>query len=151
MFLFLLVKNIALGKTSSLSSTLVDYFPTYANDGNRNGSGNGSYMACAISHNSSSPWWQVDLGDVAIIERIAVKTLSTPSYILINPFDIRVGNDNRNGGIDNPFCAASLTLPPKDMKTFTCPTRMMGRYVSINLNRKEFLIVCEVEVYGWYE
>ena len=141
------MQNIALGKTSSQSSTLMHYLPTYANDGNRNG----DYRTCAITTDSPTPsWWQVDLGDVAIIERIAVKT-SEPPQACINPFDIRVGNDTSNGGINNPFCATSATLPPKEMKMFTSPTTMMGRYVSIHLNTTQFLVVCEVEVYGRYE
>lgn len=124
------------------------YFPsTYANDGNKSG----DHSVCAITTQTPSPWWLVDLGDVAIIERIAVKSGSTWKTQIINPFDIRVGNDNRNGGINNPFCAASVTLPAGEMKTFTCPTTMMGRYVSIHINRNDYLQLCEVEVYGLYE
>ena len=93
----------------------------------------------------------MDLGDVAIIERIAVGSGNWLRGTFYYPFDIRVGNDNRNGGINNPFCAASVSLL-HEMNMFTCPTMMMGRYVSIHLNREKYLLLlCEVEVYGWYE
>ena len=88
------------------------------------------------------------MGRTALVLKVAVKSGSTWGQTKINPFDIRVGDDGKDGGRGNPYCANEVTLPEGVMVDFTCPRFTYGRFVSILLNRIEYLQVCEVEVYG---
>ena len=74
--------------------------------------------------------------------RVAVK------YIVITYLEIRVGDDNGNGGIDNKLCAASAVSFYGAMTEFICPIGMQGRYVSVHNKQNSFLVLVEVEVYG---
>ncbi|XP_035254355.1 adhesion G protein-coupled receptor E2-like [Anguilla anguilla] len=61
--------------------------------------------------------------------------------------EIRIGNSLVDNGNSNPLCAQIPSNPPGNILTYSCPG-MLGRYVSISLNRKGILTLCEVEVYG---
>eukprot|EP00112_Aurelia_sp_Birch-Aquarium-sp1_P016560 Seg377.4 transcript_id=Seg377.4/GoldUCD/mRNA.D3Y31 product=Fucolectin-1 protein_id=Seg377.4/GoldUCD/D3Y31 len=141
--------NIALGKKASQSS-VHDYqgkgpfFAKFGNDGDKSG----EYYKCAFTLHDVNPWWKVDLTKSALVLTVAVKSSETFKPTQINPFDIRVGAEEKDGGRTNPHCAKGVTLPVGEMVHFKCPKFTYGRFVSILLNKKEYLIVCEAEVYG---
>ena len=93
------------------------------------------------------PWWQVDLTRQAAVTSLRIKNAETWDPHRINPFNVSVGDDKSNGGRSNALCVKDGTLAGGELRKFDCPQVMMGRYVSIFLNRQEYLQVCEVEVY----
>ena len=141
-----------MGKKASQSSlhacceSPTPFYAKYGNDGNRNG----DYRKCAITKddNAPFPWWKVDLGKSALVLTVAVKSGSTWEQTRINPFNIRVGDDEKDGGRSNPYCAEEVSLPGGEMVNFKCPKFTYGRFVSILINRSTNLQVCEAEVYG---
>jgi hypothetical protein len=59
------------------------------------------------------------------------------------------GNTNTNGGTSNPLCGDVYTIPMGQGTTINCQQAMMGRYLTINFRKhKEYLTLCEVEVYA---
>eukprot|EP00112_Aurelia_sp_Birch-Aquarium-sp1_P012224 Seg257.3 transcript_id=Seg257.3/GoldUCD/mRNA.D3Y31 product=Fucolectin-3 protein_id=Seg257.3/GoldUCD/D3Y31 len=144
-------QNLALSRTASQSSTYHQWsgfahVASLANNGDRDGD---SYKdKCAITEYRKNPWWRVDLGGRARVFRVTIQGGTNWKVNAINPFEIHVGDDNSNGGINNRPCVSSATLLSGQMKAFICPTGMKGRYVSIHLKRREYLQLCEVEVYG---
>ncbi|XP_065065429.1 fucolectin-1-like [Rhopilema esculentum] len=94
-----------------------------------------------------APWWQVDLTRQAAVTSVRIKNAATWGTDRINPFNVSVGDDKTNGGQNNALCVKDGTLVSGELRKFDCPQVLMGRYVSIFLNRQELLQVCEVEVY----
>ncbi|XP_065071482.1 uncharacterized protein LOC135696117 isoform X2 [Rhopilema esculentum] len=139
--------NIAYKKPSSQSSTsTIESIPLvarFANDGNRTG----DWQGCSITKADVTPWWQVDLTRQAAVASVQIRSGATWGQLKINPFDVSVGDDSSNGGRNNALCVKEGRLASGELKKFDCPQVLMGRYVSVYLNRKEFLQVCEVEVY----
>ena len=101
-----------------------------------------------MTSNSNNPWWKVDLAGEAKVFEVAIKSPTTWNPAVINPFDIRVGNDDSNGGINNLICVSSASLATGQMAKFECPDGMQGQFVSVHLNGVKMLILCEVQVYG---
>ena len=124
----------------------VYHVASLANNGDKDG--DAYNKKCAITKHHENPWWRVDLGGRARVFRAKVLSGTHWKETVINPFEIHVGDDSRNGGINNSPCVTSATLPSGQMKEFVCPTEMKGRYVSVHLKRSEYLQLCEVEVYG---
>ena len=115
-----------------------------ANDGNRDG----RWQVCAWTTGiENTSWWMVDIGRVAAVRQVIIRSGSTFEPLLINPFNIAVGNDDADGGVSNPRCVDSGTLSSGTIKTFNCPSVMNGRYVTVFIERADFLQVCELEVY----
>ena len=141
------VENIAFGKVSSQSSVLgMDDFvleSSLGNDGNRNG----FWSACSITTNSENPWWQANLGRKAQIGKVIVvgRTDATPNAL--NLFQISVGDDGSNGGKNNPKCVLDGNLQGGKPKHFRCSHSFVGSYVSLFVNEKKNLELCELEVY----
>ena len=88
------------------------------------------------------------MGGRARVFRAKVLSGTTWKETVINPFEIHVGDDISNGGINNSPCVTLATLLSGQMKEFVCPAGMEGRYVSVHLKRSEYLQLCEVEIYG---
>ena len=151
------LKNIAVNKpTEQLTTAKASWTggkalsSSYANDGDKRCKDSIGTRIHASTSSVVNPFWKVDLKHTAVVLNVTVQNTNDVYGIRINPFDIRVGNMDTNGGISNPLCVAGATLPDEGgMKNFTCP-ETEGRYVSIHLSRKENLMLCEVEVYGIY-
>ena len=144
---FIFQGNIAYKKPSSQSSiSTIDEIPlvaSFANDGNRTG----DWQGCSITKADIVPWWQVDLTRQAAVASVQIRSGATWGQDKINPFVVSVGDDRSSGGRNNALCVKDGTLASGELRKFDCPQVMMGRYVSIFLNRQEYLQVCEVEVY----
>ena len=134
---------------SSMQSSLIIYAGItlaahFGNDGNKDG----NWDVCAWTKNSPTPsWWKVDLGNIASVRYIIIRSGSTFDQLTINPFNIAVGNDESNGGVNNPKCVDSGSVLSGEIKRFDCPTIMQGRYVTVYVTRAIHLQVCELEVY----
>ncbi|XP_065054516.1 fucolectin-1-like [Rhopilema esculentum] len=139
--------NLAYKRPSSHSSTLsiqdIPLVASFGNDGDRTG----AWQRCSITKKDIVPWWQVDLTRQAAVTSLRIQNAATWDPHRINPFDVSVGDNKSNGGRNNTLCVKDGTLPSGELRKFDCPQVLMGRYVSIFLNRQEYLQVCEVEVY----
>eukprot|EP00795_Rhopilema_esculentum_P005392 gene5392-biopygen401 len=140
-------KNIAYKKPSSHSSTRTydgtELVASFGNDGDRTA----EWQRCSFTSYEEQPWWQVDLKEVAAVTHVRITNSIAWSSHDTYPYNVSVGKDSSNGGRNNALCVNNGMLASGEMKTFYCPKLMMGRYVSVFLNRKEFLPVCELEVY----
>ncbi|XP_065072025.1 uncharacterized protein LOC135696532 [Rhopilema esculentum] len=140
-------ENIAYKKPSSHSSTATIFgIPLVASYGN-DGYPTWDWERCSVTELNYSPWWQVDLTRQAAVTFVRIKNAAAWDPERINPFDVSVGDDSSNGGRNNALCVKDGTLDRGELKKFDCPQILMGRYVSIFLNRQEHLQVCELEVY----
>ncbi|XP_065071463.1 uncharacterized protein LOC135696108 [Rhopilema esculentum] len=142
-----IAENLAYKRPSSHSSAIeyggITFVASFGNDSDRTG----EWQRCSITKADIVPWWQVDLTRQAAVTSIQIKNGATWEQDKINPFNISVGDDSSNGGRNNALCVKDGRLEIGELKKFDCPQVLMGRYVSIFLNRQEYLQVCEVEVY----
>ena len=72
--------------------------------------------------------------------------VNVTSYFLL--FALQ-GNETTNGGADNSLCANNIQIPAGSSKTYSCSPKVYGRYLYIRLLKRDFLTVCEVEVYSY--
>ena len=146
--LFSFSENIAYQKPSHQSSlnsySGIDLIASFGNDGNRDG----DVKVCAVTRFPPTPsWWRVDLEREASVRYVIIRSGTTHIQLRINPFNIAVGNDGSNGGVNNPKCVDSGSVLSGEIKRFDCPAVMQGRYVTVYITRADLLQVCELEVY----
>ena len=142
--------NLALKKPVSMSS-LYDNYTAASNavDGNLFS----SHWTCAITmKEDTSPWLLVDL--LAQYHILYVRIKNRKIQVTLGrsqPFDVRVGNSNQNGGISNDFCVHQGSIPTVDtIKRFDCPQGTRGRYISFHAPPNQSLLeLCELEAYGF--
>ncbi|KAM6910476.1 uncharacterized protein FYW49_012415 [Xenentodon cancila] len=136
-------ENLALqGKATQ--SSLYEFGLAYnAIDGNRNN--NWQQASCTHTNNDLSPWWRLDLRKTHKV--FTVKIVNRDAFQeRLNGAEIRIGDSLENNGNNNPRCATISDL--KDFAEVSC-NGMDGRYVNVVIpNRREYLTLCEVEVYG---
>ncbi|XP_065071341.1 fucolectin-1-like [Rhopilema esculentum] len=139
--------NIAYKKPSSHSSANeyggITFVASFGNDGDRTG----DWQRCSITKKDMAPWWQVDLTRQAAVASVQIRNGAAWDPHRINPFDVSVGDDRSSGGRNNALCVKDGRLASGELKKFDCPRPLLGRYVTVFLNRQEYLQVCELEVY----
>ncbi|XP_067293252.1 uncharacterized protein [Pseudorasbora parva] len=146
-------RNLALGAQAVQSSTF-DILTAAENavDGNRNSIMDGG--SCSQTTEERNPWWRVDLLEVSEVTRVSITNRGDGFAERIIGAQIRIGNNLDNNGNNNELAATIGSIPAGETKTFTFRP-IKGRYVNIfipQLLRKEFLTLCEVEVYAeWNE
>ncbi|XP_078666819.1 lactadherin-like [Branchiostoma floridae x Branchiostoma belcheri] len=136
--------NLALNRPATQSSTDFNGDPGRAVDGNRNP----FYGKKSCSHTAMQrdPWWRVDLGSSERVDRVVVVKRKSIGEMWLEGFQVYVG-DNPNV-VENPTCGGRQSVAGKDVITVNCGG-MTGRYVGIALpDKRQYLILCEVEVYG---
>ena len=143
------VSNVALNKPASMSSQYdSDTLASNALDGNLHS----SHWTCAsTTRESTSPWLLVDLLSEYHILYVGIKNRSCHlCYTRSQPFDVRVGNSNQNGGTSNYFCVQQGSILTADtLMRFNCPQGTRGRYISFHTPRNQsYLELCELEAYG---
>ena len=111
-----------------------------------------SHRTCAITKlETTSPWLLLDLLAQYHILYVRIKNRKhLTSLRSSQPFDVRVGNSNQNGGISNDFCVHQGSIPTVDtIKRFDCPQGTRGRYISFHTPpNQSHLELCELEAYG---
>ena len=142
--------NVALNKQATMSSLFNQYtIASNAVDGNLKS----SYDKCAITlKDTTSPWLLVDLRAQYHILYVRIKNrMNEASLTRSQPFDVRVGNSNQNGGISNDFCVHQGSIPTVDtIKRFDCAQGTKGRYISFHTPpNQSYLELCELEAYGF--
>ncbi|XP_029927577.1 fucolectin-1-like [Myripristis murdjan] len=138
-------ENLALRGRATQSSVYPAGIPLNAIDGNR--ASNWYQGSCSHTQYNFSPWWRLDLLKTYKVDSVSI----TNRDILperINGIEIRIGNSLDNNGNNNPRCAVVSHIVGGGTETFQC-NGMEGRYVNVVVpGRREYLTLCEVEVYG---
>ncbi|KAL3064825.1 hypothetical protein OYC64_000954 [Pagothenia borchgrevinki] len=139
-------ENLALQGKASQSSQHSTGSAYNAIDGNRLSAwGQGS---CTHTNQDFNPWWRLDLGKTHKIFSVKITNNLDQNPALINGAEIRIGDSLENNGNNNPRCAVISSIPGGFTETFQCDG-MDGRYVNVVIpGRSEYLLLCEVEVYG---
>uniref|UniRef100_A0A8C5QVD4 Fucolectin tachylectin-4 pentraxin-1 domain-containing protein n=1 Tax=Leptobrachium leishanense TaxID=445787 RepID=A0A8C5QVD4_9ANUR len=138
--------NLALRGTSSQSST---YNELGAAENAIDGSSSANYMSKHCSHTAQDapPWWRLDLTKVYNVQRVKVTNREDCCSERINGAEIRIGLSPEHGGTKNPKCAEITSLGLGEEAEYVC--NMVGQYVTVTiLDRREYLTLCEVKVYG---
>ena len=142
--------NLALGKTTSQSSTGYEGDATRAVDGNTDG----KYTNNSVTHSASSlqPWWQVDLGSNNDISTINIwnrtdccSSRLSNYYVLVsdNAFTSNDLTTTRNqAGVKSFYFSATASTPTQ------VNVNSSGRYVRVQLEGTNALSLAEVEVFG---
>ncbi|KAM4042623.1 fucolectin-like [Anomaloglossus baeobatrachus] len=145
-------ENLALRGRATQSSIYKDgnygYMAMAINaiDGNLNT--NYHHGSCSHTNNDWSPWWRVDLLKSYRISHIIITNRQDCCAERLLGTEILVGDSLSDDGNNNPRCALVRIIPPGGSQTFYCHN-MVGRYVNIILRgRKEYLHLCEVQVFG---
>ncbi|XP_077096478.1 uncharacterized protein LOC143747549 isoform X3 [Siphateles boraxobius] len=138
--------NLAVGATAVQSTTYGGGEAQRAVDGNRDSDwGHGS---CSHTNGDRDPWWRVDLGKVYKVTRVSISNCGDAVAERINGAQIRIGNSLENNGNNNELAATVESIPAGVTKTFEFKP-INGRYVNIIIpGRNEYLVLCEVEVFG---
>ncbi|KAM7382933.1 hypothetical protein PAMP_002628 [Pampus punctatissimus] len=139
-------ENLAIHGKAAQSSVYDNRMAYYAIDGNR--ASNWAEDSCTHTKSEFSPWWRLDLQKTHKVFSVKITNLNSVNAHRLNGAEIRIGDSLVNNGNKNPRCAVIENIPRGYTQTFKC-NGMVGRYVNIVIpGRKEFLTLCEVEVYG---
>ncbi|KAI9515409.1 hypothetical protein NQZ68_026143 [Dissostichus eleginoides] len=139
--------NLALqGKASQSSVQNFQGLAYNAIDGNRDSAW--SHGSCTHTQYNLNPWWRLDLVETHKIFSVKVTNNIDNGPSRLNGAEIRIGDSLENNGNSNPRCALISSIPAGFTETFEC-NGMDGRYVNIFVpGRRQYLTLCEVEVYG---
>eukprot|EP00112_Aurelia_sp_Birch-Aquarium-sp1_P015258 Seg3368.3 transcript_id=Seg3368.3/GoldUCD/mRNA.D3Y31 product=Fucolectin-4 protein_id=Seg3368.3/GoldUCD/D3Y31 len=135
--------NVALKRPAELRGVHRSHYAWRANNGFRD-----SRIAhCSVTTRTTRSFWRVDLLQPYLVQ--SVYFLTSIDWGHVNPFEIRVGNNEADGGKHNPLCRGNLNLNKGQSAIYECGNKF-GRYVSVHLDREEagHTSYCEVEVYG---
>ncbi|XP_073418057.1 uncharacterized protein [Dendrobates tinctorius] len=145
-------KNLALHGRATQSSLPSDFNYGYlslainAIDGNQDA--DFAHGSCTHTNNDFAPWWRVDLLSSYRINRITITNRKDCCAQRLNGAEILVGDSLSDNGNNNPRCAVVTAIPHGVTQTFQC-NDMVGRYVNVIVRgRKEYLHMCEVQVFG---
>ena len=159
--------NLVIGKEVRQSSTYTVgvkkwHQPEVASNGDTRGEGE---KYCTHTCRDDQAWWEVDLGANAVIERIVLwnRTDSPtdkgqpqdyftkrlfPVWVIISSKEIP---DDREEGLDAALeeadCARKFTENVR-CSEWTVPVNTTGRYIRLQLEKKNFLHFSQLEVFG---
>ncbi|CAH1783521.1 unnamed protein product [Owenia fusiformis] len=142
-------ENIALNKPTSQSSTYITGHASAESYKAVDGSDDRDWYhgSCTHTQNDVNAWWMVDLEGEYLVQSVRlVNNMNTVPARLAN-FKIEVSKDK----ITWELCAhhgSTLNSVNMDWQLFDCPALMIGRYVRVQLQGTNYLILCEVEVNG---
>ncbi|KAL1272095.1 hypothetical protein QQF64_031111 [Cirrhinus molitorella] len=139
-------ENRAMDRTATQSSTLDDWFPEKAIDGNK--ALYQLFTGCSSTLTETNPWWRLDLHQVYRVSKVVITNRKDCCPERINGAEIHIGNSLENNGNDNPICAVISAIPAGESYNYSCGG-MEGRYVNLIIpGDMKMLTLCEVEVYG---
>ncbi len=132
--------NLALGKPAWQSSNQFGKDGTEAVDGNTDGNWNNGSVSC--TDGTPQPYWEVDLGAVALVEEVVLYNRTDCCSDRLSDFDVLISRDQTTWeGIHFPGTASAETRIPMNRNT--------GRYVRVQLRGTNFLSLAEVKVMGF--
>ena len=149
------ISNLSLGQPSQQSSTSHSGVASRAVDGNTNG----IYSAQSVTHTNASSnqaWWQVDLGDQALVDNIVLFNRSDACctsrlsnfYVMVSPqpFGSRSLSELLNDQSIQRSFHSSLSSNSIEIDF----NNAQGQYVRIQLQNSGVLSLAEVEVMGHF-
>jgi subtilisin family serine protease len=146
--------NLAVGKASAQSSTLLGYGESGANNAN-DGNTDGNFFDHSVSHTNydANAWWQVDLGSSASISSIVIWNRTDCCSDRLSDYWVFVSA--------TPFAATDTpsTLQGRAgtwgshqvgvaSPSASIPVSAQGRYVRVQLSTSNYLNLAEVQVNG---
>ncbi|XP_036413788.1 uncharacterized protein LOC118798515 [Colossoma macropomum] len=139
-------ENVALKGRATQSSLYSFNFASSAVDGNRDGVYD--HGSCSHTNKELNPWWRLDLLKQHKVFSVTVTNSQNAVPERLSRAEIRIGDSLDNNGNNNPRCAVISIDKNNPTMSFEC-NGMEGRYINIVIpGRSEYLILCEVEVYG---
>eukprot|EP01039_Chlorochromonas_danica_P008552 gene8552-9425_t len=164
-FLYTRPANIALGKKASQSSTYNRREAKYAVNGEKDGNG---LSKATSTHQQAQPWLEIDLGRIAMIDKIVLWNRTDvpadrnmppdlytsrlfPCWVMIgrDPFPKAANIISLKESLRIAVCKAKFT-EDKRVSTWRCPGNAQGRYIRIQLERYNTLSLAQVEVFGYW-
>ncbi|XP_078503290.1 fucolectin-like [Lissotriton helveticus] len=149
-------ENVALGGRATQSSFLLNddnhigFLSDAINAIDGNPDSDFLHGSCSHAENEDGPWWRVDLLSTYKVHAISVTARNNYTERM-NGAEILVGNSLRNNGNDNLRCGSISSIAVGATMTFQCKG-MVGRYVNVFIRgRKEYLTLCEVQVFAELE
>uniref|UniRef100_A0A8C5WL30 Pentraxin (PTX) domain-containing protein n=1 Tax=Leptobrachium leishanense TaxID=445787 RepID=A0A8C5WL30_9ANUR len=145
-FFFPTAKNVAPRGTPSQSSY---YGKKHQARSAIDGSLASNYLGgdCAHTKQDLNPWWRVDLKSKMVIQSVAISNRGDCCRERMKGAEIRIGNSKENGGIGNPRCGIVYRMNYGETLSFNC-REMEGQYVTITMPKREYLTLCEVQVFA---
>ncbi|XP_034094030.1 uncharacterized protein LOC117560974 [Gymnodraco acuticeps] len=143
-------ENLAIQGKAAQSSLYSFYNAYYAIDGSRDSKfdDGSNVMSCSVTTQESNPWWRLTLPKTHKVFSVKI-TNRYQVHERLDGAEIRIGDSLVNNGAENPRFAVITSIPAGETVEFQVPNGMDGRYVYIGITgRKEFLTLCEVEVFG---
>ncbi len=138
-------KNVALGKKVSMSTTTRTSFATNA----INGKTDSNSSSGASTSKAAQSWWQIDLGQEYIIEKIVLHNVSDATAEQLSNFTISTSLREFRGNRDERAKVWARERGSVDkMKEFT--GKRNARHIRLWLNGDEArqLSISELEIYG---
>jgi len=129
---------ISFHKKAEQSSTGHGGRASRAVDGNTNG--NYGRLSCSHTRRTNNPWWNVDLGQVRTISRVIVWNRQDCCTSRLNHFKVRVA-------LRGKWRTCGSVRRARRKNTIPCGCRA-ARYVRVQLERRGYLTLCEVQVFG---
>ena len=95
-----------------------------------------------------SPWFRVDLEQRIAVSHVKIYNRDRYGWRLCG-FEIRIGDTTEKNGMESPRCGRLIHIPTNQDDVVACEPPLVGRYVTIVIaGRTDYLMLCEVEVYG---
>ncbi|KAI9515357.1 hypothetical protein NQZ68_026090 [Dissostichus eleginoides] len=139
-------ENLAIQGKATQSSMYQAYDADRAIDGGRDSKWNGG--SCSVTTWEKNPWWRLTLSKTHKVFSVKI-TNRNERHERLNGAEIHIGDSLVHNGAYNPRFALITSIPAGHTVEFKVPNGMDGRYVYIGIaGRKEYLTLCEVEVFG---
>lgn len=157
--------NLALGQRASQSSTYNQRDAKYAVNGRKDGKG---VKKCTCTQQEAQPWLEIDLGRMAVIDRVLIWNRTDeptdkdqprdlysarlfPCWLMLgrDPFPTAANVASLKEGLRSAVCRAKLT-ENKRVSTWRLPSNAQGRYLRLQLEQYTSLSIAEVEIFGYW-
>jgi hypothetical protein len=136
--------NLALGRPTAQSSIRSSGYSSRAVDGNHNS----RYHSQSCTHtrrDSNGPWWRVDLERVVDVSTIKITNRNDCCKTRIKNTKVYVGKTDI---LSDAAVCGDVVYTNTNPIVVKCTSSINGRYVWIKKTNREFLTLCEVEVYA---
>ncbi|KAM8966354.1 fucolectin-5-like [Pelodytes ibericus] len=98
---------------------------------------------CTHTRNDYAPWWRLNLREIKKIGSVVIVNREDCCGNRLQGAQIRVGN---SPDINNPVCGTINDV--SQSRITVCCNGMEGQYITVSIpGRREYLTLCEVEVY----
>jgi len=145
------VVNLSQGQPALQSSVGFGGDAAKAVDGNTDG----RYANGSVTHTNAGvqPWWQVDLGRIALVESVRIYNRSDCCAGRLSDFYVFVADTDLSGRsvaqlVGDPQVARVRVSSLNGAASLTLPLAAQGRFVKLQLNGSDYLSLAEVQVFG---